>query len=102
MDEQDVLRHLLEVEASAAALVRDAQAEADRRLTENEKICRTAYEERYGQEAAALNARFEEQVARSRADYDAQLDTYRQRLNAIPVDTGSFCRLLDRFLGEVQ
>jgi len=37
MDEPDVLQHLLEVEASAASLVADAQTESDNRIAEAEK-----------------------------------------------------------------
>jgi F0F1-type ATP synthase membrane subunit b/b' len=36
-EDKDVLQHLLHLEAEASALVDDAQAEADRRVSEGEK-----------------------------------------------------------------
>lgn len=102
MDEQDILRHLLQVEAEAASLVRDAQIEADRRVTENEQACRAAYDEQYSREAAELDVRFAGSEAQVREEYQARLAEYRAALGTIPADQGRFQGLMDRFLGEAQ
>jgi uncharacterized protein YecT (DUF1311 family) len=96
----NVLGHLLIIEAEAAALVDDAQAEADRRVAESEKQNRARYDEEYGKQAELLNKAFEEEVARIRSDYQGQLEAYRKSLDALPVDQGRFSARMDEFLAK--
>jgi vacuolar-type H+-ATPase subunit H len=98
MDDQNVLQHLLEVEARALTLVDDAQAEADKRVSEAEASNRSRYEERYGAEAAALDEHYETEVALVKADYNRQLEEYRQSLSALNADRPAFGALVDVFL----
>jgi vacuolar-type H+-ATPase subunit H len=98
MDDQDVLQHLLEVEAQALTLVDDAQAEADKRDSEAESSNRSRYQERYAAEAAILDEHYEAEVASVRADYMRQLEEYRQSLSALNADKMAFSRLVDSFL----
>ncbi|MDR2758005.1 MAG: hypothetical protein LBB78_01330 [Spirochaetaceae bacterium] len=100
MDEQDVLRHLLEVEAEASALVDNAQAEADRRITEGEKQNRLLYDEQYSRETARLEAQYGEKIVQVKEDYKKQLNSYRDSLDAIPVHTEAFIRLVESFLKQ--
>jgi F0F1-type ATP synthase membrane subunit b/b' len=94
----DVLTHLLKIEADAAAMVDDAQAEADRRVAEAEKQSRALYDREYGRQAAELDTAFEEGLRTIRADYQAQLEAYRKSLDSIPVDQGRFSALMDKLL----
>jgi hypothetical protein len=96
--DQNVLRHLLELETKAAALVDDAQAEADRRVAEGEKRSRAGYDEAYAAEVAALEAAYTAETAAVKADYKHQLDTYREGLKAMPVNREAFSALAERFL----
>jgi ADP-glucose pyrophosphorylase len=96
--EQDVLHHLLEVESAASALVNDAQAEADRRVTEGEKKCRAAYDEQYGQEVRTLDAQYEKEIALIKEDYNKQLEAYREGLARMPRQKETFCRLAESLL----
>jgi hypothetical protein len=98
--DQDVLRHLLDIEADAQSLVDDAQAEADRRRAEMEKQNRARYEERYTREAAFLDSRYESEIGAIRDDYNRRLDEYRLSLEDRKPDYAEFCRLLDGFLGK--
>jgi F0F1-type ATP synthase membrane subunit b/b' len=99
--EQDVLRHLLDVEAQAASLVDEAQAEADRRVSESEKGNRARYDERYGLLAAKLNGEYEAAVLAVKADYARQLDAYSSSLAAMPVQRAAFSTLAERlFFGD--
>ena len=50
MDNTEVLGHLLKIESEAAVLVNEAQAEADKRVTEAEKILRSGFDERFSAE----------------------------------------------------
>jgi phage host-nuclease inhibitor protein Gam len=95
MDEQDVLRHLLEVEAEASALVNDAQAEADRRIAEEETQNRRLYDEQYNQETSRLEARYGEKTAEVKEEYKKQLDFYRASLDSLPVNTDAFVRVVE-------
>jgi vacuolar-type H+-ATPase subunit H len=97
---ENILGHLLKIEADAASLVDDAQAEADRRVAESEKRNRSRYDEEYAQKAAELDRAFEEEISRIRADYRNQLDDYRKSLDAIPVDQGCFSALMDELLAK--
>jgi cell division septum initiation protein DivIVA len=97
---EEVLRHLLTIEGQALTLVDDAQAEADRRVAEAEKQGRSGYEERYGREAAALDAEYAGKSAAIREEYHRQIESYRVSLETVKPDIEGFCSLLDRFLGR--
>jgi 4-alpha-glucanotransferase len=94
----NVLRHLLDLETKAAALVDDAQAEADRRVAEGEKLSRARYDEVYSAEVAALEAAYTAEIAAVKADYQQQLDAYREGLKAMPSDQAAFSALAEQFL----
>ncbi|MDR1863606.1 MAG: hypothetical protein LBQ67_06785 [Treponema sp.] len=96
--DRELLRHLLDLEAEAAALVDDAQAEADRRVAEGEKRSRARHDDAYASETAALEAAYASEIAAVKADYKGRLDTYRKSLRAVPVDRGAFSALAERFL----
>jgi ABC-type phosphate transport system auxiliary subunit len=92
---QELLGHLLKIEAEAVALVDDAQAEAGRRVTEGERQNRTRYEERYSQEAAALEAEYVKEIAAGRENYKRELDAYRDSLAAVKTDMEGFSALMN-------
>jgi regulator of protease activity HflC (stomatin/prohibitin superfamily) len=95
MDEQTILRHLLEVEKSASALVDDAQAEADRRVAENEKDCRARYDAGYAREIAALEDRRSREMTAVKAEYDREMAAYRESLDALPLKRDVFFLLAE-------
>jgi hypothetical protein len=92
---RELLGHLLKIEAEAAALVDAAQAEADRRVAEGERQNRARYEERYGQEAAALEAEHAEEIAVVMENYKGELDACRNGLAAVKTDMESFSALIN-------
>jgi len=98
MDDHEVLQHLLNLEAEAAALVNDAQAEADRRISEGEKLNRSRYDEIYTREAAALEAQFALDLAVFKENYEKQLEEYRESLITQPRDTAAFSSLAEKYL----
>lgn len=95
---ENILGHLLKIEADAAAMADDAQAEADRRIAESEKQSRGRYDEEYGRQAEELDRAFDEELARIRAAYQAQLEAYQRSLDTITVDQGRFSALMDELL----
>ncbi|MDR0403714.1 MAG: hypothetical protein LBH35_09025 [Treponema sp.] len=97
-DSGDVLRHLLEIEARAAALVDDAQAEADRRIKTAEERNRERYEEAYRLRMEALEAEYGRKTAAAETEYRAKLDLYRKNLDATPLHVDDFFRLAEKLL----
>ena len=101
MDNSEVLGHLLKIEYEADALVNDAQAEADRRMTEAEKLNRTAYDERLHAETEKLEKEFQIAKDSIRQLYQEELEAYMENISSVKADAGRFSALLDRFvLGE--
>jgi regulator of protease activity HflC (stomatin/prohibitin superfamily) len=100
MDEQNLLRHLLGVEAEASALVEEAQAEADRRVAEGERQSRSRVDEGYSRRAAELEGDYGQAELAVREDYRRRLEDYRDGLAALGTDQGRFTALVEEFLGK--
>jgi hypothetical protein len=97
-EDENVLKHLLDLEAEATAMVDGAQAEAERRVLEGEKVCRARYDEAYSAEAASLQAAYDNQTASFKEDYKKQLETFRNGLNEMPVNKKQFSALAEHLL----
>jgi vacuolar-type H+-ATPase subunit H len=98
MVEQNVLQHLLQIEAQAAALVDDAQAEADRRVSEGEKNARVQYEAQYSQKQKYLETDYSTRKHDTEKEYRRLLDAYREEINLLPVDKRQFSSIVEDFL----
>ena len=99
--DRNVLQHLLNLEAQASNLVEDAKAEAERRLSEGEKVCRANYDEAYSAEVEILEAAYKKEVAAIREDYKKLLDAYKSSLTSCTVNGNAFKALTERlFFGE--
>ena len=98
MDDHKVLQHLLDMEAEAAALVNNAQMEADRKISEGEKQNRAQYDEAYAREARILEEFLARNLADVKENYQKQLDAYREGLESMPVDMKAFSLLAEKFL----
>jgi vacuolar-type H+-ATPase subunit H len=98
LGEQNVLRHLLDLEAKAAALVEDAQTEVNRRFAEAERQNRALYEERYSQEAVQIEAEYEKKLAVVKEQCKKELDSYRKNLKSLPINKSQFFELLKSLL----
>jgi vacuolar-type H+-ATPase subunit H len=98
MDDHEVLQHLLGLEQEASALVDDAAAEADRRVSEGEKQNRVRYEDAYARDVESLEAHYTQNIANAREDYRKQLEAYRESLKTMPLDTEAFSSLAEKLL----
>jgi hypothetical protein len=94
----DVLQHLLEIEAQAAALVDDAQAEADKRIKASEERNRERYEEEYRRRVEQLETGYREKIGAAKTEYQTKLDAYRKSLDAIPLHFDDFSCLAEKLL----
>jgi vacuolar-type H+-ATPase subunit H len=90
MEDQNMLRHLLEIEGQAAVLVNDAQTEADRRIKEAEEQSRHAYDAEYQKYITELETQYHKEQEAVKAEYSAALDQYRLSLEDMPRDKGAF------------
>jgi len=98
MENSNTLDHLLEIEAKAAALVNDAQEEADKRVHESEIKNLTAYEEHFKVEAQKLEDSLIKEKERLRTQYQQTLDEYSNEISGINVNVDRFSSLLNRYL----
>ena len=94
----NTLEHLLEVEASASAMVNDAHLEADRRVRENDEKNRIAYEERYKSEIHAREESLKIKKEETKIKYQKALDDYRREISGVNVDEKRFSVLFNSYL----
>jgi len=92
------LEHLLEIEAQAAAMVNDAQEEADRRVRENEEKNRLTFEERYKAEIQSREESLVDKRKKIQEHYKKTLDDYSAEVSCINVDEKKFSVLFNKYL----
>ena len=98
MEDHELLQHLLSLEAEAAALVNDAQAEADRRVAEGEKENRALHDDTYAREVKELEQKYTQDLTLLKENYQKQLDEYRESLRNVSLNTGAFFSLAEDLL----
>jgi vacuolar-type H+-ATPase subunit H len=98
IENSGTLEHLLKVEAEAAALVAEAQAEADRRLHDAEEKNRSSYEERYKAEVQKLEAFQKQEEEKCRQQYAKEIEDYKKELSSVTVDENKFFTLFNEYL----
>jgi len=98
MDNVNTLDNLLHIEAKAAALVNDAQSEADRRLHDNEEKNQKAYEENYRIEVQKQETALQKVREKTKIQYQKELEEYREELSKVKVNTERFSALLNEYL----
>ena len=98
MANQNTLDHLLQIETRASALVNEAQAEADRRMHENEEKNQAAYEERFSMEVQALEDTLEKEKIKINERYIKELEEYRKKIFEINAGIDGFSSLLNEYL----
>ena len=98
MDDHEILQQLLSLEKEASLLVYEAQAEADRRITEGENQNRLRYDECYAAEVDSLEEDYTKNLAALKEKYRQQLDTYRESLKTQPVNMEAFSALAKKLL----
>ena len=98
MDDYEILQHLLSLEKEASVLVYDAQAEADRRISEGEKQNRIRYEDTYAREVESLEDSYTQNFAAIKEKYRRQLELYRDSLKTQSADMEAFSSLAEKLL----
>ena len=93
------LDHLLKIEAQAAAMVKEAQEEADRRIRENEQTNRAAFDEFCKAQNLKRQSGIKKIIEEIKNKYKITLDEYRGEISKIEADTQKFAGLLEEYLG---
>jgi len=100
MEDNEILQHLISLEKEASSLVYDAQAEADRKISEGENENRLRFEERYAEEAELLEKNYREIILSLKNKYKLELEQYGESLKNQPVNFQAFSELAERLLIE--
>jgi len=98
MDEHEVLQNLVNLENKAAALVNDALAQAEQKVSEGEKQDKLHFDGICAREQEALEASYSKELAAEKENYRRQLDAYRESLRTQHVDAAAFSSLAEKFL----
>jgi F0F1-type ATP synthase membrane subunit b/b' len=94
----DVILHLLEEEKKSAAMLAEAQAEADKSVAKARAEAGEKYKTRFEQLIARLEDSYAKETAVITNEYTTNMEQYRAKLGNIAVDTGAFNALLDKLL----
>jgi len=100
MANNNALEHLLKIEAEAAALVNDAQEEAQKRIHENEEKNRSSYEERYKSEIEKRKIMLEDDKLKTKEIYQKELDSYKDDISRVTVNQQRFSNLMNKLIEE--
>ncbi len=98
MIETDVIGHLIDVEHKAAALLLDAQTEADKRTGEAHKKADESFKNQYSKLIDDLESKFAKKTEELTASHETLISKYRDDLLLQKKDLVSFNSLLDNFL----
>ena len=95
-----VLDLLLKTEAEAAALVNDAQLEADRRIHDNEEKNRLSFDEKIKNEIQKQELNLKVEKEKINSLYENALNDYRNEIKNITSDENRFFDLLNKYLNQ--
>jgi vacuolar-type H+-ATPase subunit H len=95
---ENTLDYLLQVEAKAAAMISEAQAEADKRIHDNEEKQHAVYEECFKVEVQAQEVLLQENNEKIKVQYQQKLDEYRNEISSIDINKELFFETLNKFI----
>ena len=98
MNNDELIGHLLKIEKEAAALVNDAQAEADRRIAESEKHNRDEFDKIYHLHAEKLENEYVKNKEKLKEEYKKEIEAYRNELYAIDINIDGFSAIINNLL----
>ena len=100
MQSKSVLDLLLKAEAEAAALVNDAQIEADRRIHDNEEKNRVYFDDQIKKEIQKQELDLVNEKEKINILYENALEDYRDEIKNITSDENRFCDLLNKYFDQ--
>jgi vacuolar-type H+-ATPase subunit H len=98
MNNVNTLDNLLQIETRAVAIVKDAQAEAERRMQESEMKKHAVYEECFKVKVQKLETSLREEKEKIKIRYANELEQYCKEISVIDVNVERFSALLNNYL----
>lgn len=82
MNETDVIGHLIQIESEAADMLLNAQAEADKRITEAKQKADNIYKEKYENLINELENTFNQQKKQIDEEIQIKFDSYKEKITS--------------------
>ena len=98
MNETDVIGHLIQIESEAADMLLNAQAEADKRITEAKQKADTIYKEKYEELIKTLENDFFQQKSEIDSNYDKNFEEFRATISTVNQDKRTLNTKLESYL----
>lgn len=100
MAEQEVnaINHLLEVEQNARAMTDSAKNTADKKISVAKAQADAMFKEQFEKLVEQDEKEYNEETKSALAENEKQIQEYKEKIKASPVDADSFNKLLDKVL----
>lgn len=82
MNETDVIGHLIQIESEAADMLLNAQAEADKRITEAKQKADNIYKEKYENLINELEDTYNQQKKQIDEEIQIKFDSYKEKVTS--------------------
>jgi vacuolar-type H+-ATPase subunit H len=102
MTEVDVIVHLLEQEEKTSGMVRDAQIEGDRRISQARTVADAEYSKRYDAELRDLEEDYADRKKQVADEFHKKSMEYRVRLDSQQQDFTRFNNYLDSLFFSLE
>ncbi len=100
MAEQEVnaINHLLEVEQNARAMTDSAKNTADKKISVAKAQADAMFKEQFEKLVEQDEKKYNEETKSALAENEKQIQEYKEKIKASPVDAASFNKFLDKVL----
>ncbi|MBQ0001989.1 MAG: hypothetical protein KBT21_00485 [Treponema sp.] len=97
-NEVDVIKHLLQVEAQAAALVNDAQSESSSKISQAKVKADEMFKSRFSEIVKSLDSDCQSKIRTFDENHSASIQNFKNQITQSKKDTLSFNSFLDKAL----
>ena len=103
MQETDlnVITHLLKVESEASSLIKDAQEEANKRISEARSEADSEYKKKFEKLVNSLDKDYQEKILQIETDNKNELDEFKQKIQSTERNTSSFNSFVQKVMVEL-
>lgn len=103
MQETDlnVITHLLKVESEASSLIKDAQEEANKRISEARSEADAEYKKKFEKLVNSLDKDYQEKILQIETDNKNELDEFKQKIQSTERNTSSFNSFVQKVMVEL-
>lgn len=103
MQETDlnVITHLLKVESEASSLIKDAQEEANKRISDARSEADAEYKKKFEKLVNSLDKDYQEKILQIETDNKNELDEFKQKIQSTERNTSSFKSFVQKVMVEL-